>query len=45
MRLGCLLAKHCFHVDFLIFDLEAEDFMRVVNVLVDEWVFEHFTRC
>ena len=41
MRLGKLLTQQGFHIDLFVFDLKAEDFVRVINVLVDEWVFEH----
>lgn len=42
MGLGCLLAKKRFHVYFLIFDLKTVDFVRIIDVLMDKWVFKHF---
>ena len=44
MRLRSLLAKKRLDVDLLIFDLQAEYLMRVVNVLVNEGIFKHFAR-
>ena len=41
MWLGSLLAKKRLHVYLLIFDFKAEDLVGVVNVLVDEGVFQH----
>ena len=41
VRLGNLLTEKRLHVNLLIFDLETEYLMRIINVLVNKGVFKH----